>query len=417
MLRDIFPLKKPITTTLQIPGSKSYTNRALIMAALTKNVVSLNNPLYCEDTNAMIDCLRTLGLKITTEPDKIIVHNDIRDIRENTVQLTAQDSGTTLRFILALLCIVPGIKIIHGNKSLSSRPIKELVNGLRELGASIEYCNKEEELPIKISSSSLIHNSLSIESNRSSQFCSALLLISPYLPQGCTIHIPDHLISKSYVDMTIRYMQEWGVDVIETKKTYHVPHAFYQKERDVIEGDCSSSCYFFAIAALTKSKITIKNISASSLQPDLKFLSHLEKMGSLISYGSNNISIEGKGVVPLNIDMEECPDQILTMAVLAAFAKGITKISGIRSLRFKESNRVAALKTELKKIGIDTRETQNTLTIYGGIPKKAIIDTYYDHRMAMAFAVAGLHSGITIRHPEVVNKTFPTFWDLFGSLE
>jgi 3-phosphoshikimate 1-carboxyvinyltransferase len=402
-----------------MPGSKSYTNRALIMAALTKGPVCLKNPLYSEDTEAMIGCLQTLGLKIETKPNQIIVHDDIRCVEDKNYQLFAHDSGTTIRFMLALLCIVPGIKTIQGSNRLNERPICDLVDALRELGAMIEYCNKEGQLPVKVSTSTLSGKSVNLKGDISSQFCSAILLISPYISQGFTIHIMGTLISKPYIDMTLSCMQDWGVKVtVQQGKNYFVPkHQFYKKKQYVIEGDFSSAGYFFAIALLTKSTITLENLNPSSVQADRKFLEILAKMGNIVNYEENKICIQGKQILALDIDMEDCPDQVMTMAVLAAFAKGITKISGIRSLRVKETERVLALKNELGKMGIRTEDTYNTLTIHGGSLHGAEIDTYKDHRIAMAFAVAGMHlPGLVIRHPEVVNKTFPDFWEVLRSL-
>ena len=398
-----------------MPGSKSYTNRALVMAALTKGPVCLKNPLYSEDTEAMIGCLRALGLTIETTPDQIVVHGDIGCIEERNYQLFAHDSGTTVRFMVALLCIVPGIKTIQGSKRLNERPIKDLVDALRTLGAVIEYCDKEGQLPVKISTSVLSGSSVCLKGDMSSQFCSAILLISPYISKGLTIHITGPLISKPYIGMTVSCMLDWGVQVVGN---YFVPERqSYRKKEYVIEGDFSSAGYFFAIAVLTKSTITLENLNPSSAQADRKFLEILEKMGNIVSYEKNGIRIQGKQILALSVDMEDCPDQVMTMAVLAAFAKGVTTISGVRSLRVKETERVVALKNELGKMGIRTEDTHDTLTIHGGSPHAAEINTYDDHRMAMAFAVAGTHlPGIVIRHPDVVNKTFPTFWEVLRSL-
>lgn len=417
-LLRIAPLAKPVTATVRIPGSKSYTNRALILAALTKGSVRLKNPLYSDDTEAMIDCLRTLGWRVETHFEEIVVHSDIDAIEEKSYDLFARDSGTTIRFMLALLCVVPGIKTIRGNQRLNERPISDLVNALRELGAGIEYCEKEGRLPVKISTASLSGNTVHLKGDKSSQFCSALLLIAPRLARGLTVHIQGPLISKPYVDMTLGCMREWGVEAIEKDGSYIVPGGqAYRKSEYVIEGDYSSAGYFFAIAALTHSTIILGNINPLSKQADRKFLDILKRMGSLVTEGENRVSIEGKGVIPLDVDMEDCPDQVMTLAVLAAFAKGKTHITGVRSLRYKETERVAALKNELGKMGIRTEDTHDTLTIYGGNPHSAEIDTYNDHRMAMAFAVAGMKlEGMVIRHPEVVNKTFPTFWTVLESL-
>ncbi len=410
---QITPLKSPVVRTMAIPGSKSHTNRLLIMAALTRGLVCLERPLYSKDTNAMIECLRTLGLSIETLPHQILVHGDLFSIEEKHYELFAHDSGTTVRFILALLCLVPGTKTLQGNQRLNERPIHDLVKALRKLGAVIHYTDQEGQLPVFIASSTLSGRSVELKGDLSSQFCSALLLISPYFSEGLTIYPTGEEISMSYIEMTLSCMREGGGKVFKQKDGSYVLPADqkYTKKTYVVEGDFSSAGYFFALAALTQSTITISHLNPSSTQPDRKFLSILEKMGCLVTYLENAICVEGKELKALDINMEDCPDQVMTMAVLAAFAQGTTRISGVRSLRLKETERVIALKNELGKMGIRTEDTQDTLTIYGGSPKAAEIDTYNDHRIAMAFAIAGLYRpGFIIRHPEVVNKTFPSFW-------
>jgi len=416
---EVAALEEPVNATIEIPGSKSYTNRALVMAALTKGLVTLYNPLYSEDTEAMIACLRTLGLQIETLPDRILVYDDISIVQNKSYDLFAKDSGTTIRFLLALLCLTPGIKVIRGNPRLNERPIKDLIDTLRMLGAKIDYLEKEGQAPLKIHSSALRQRSeVTINASMSSQFFSALLMIAPFL-NSLKIRLRGELISRPYVDMTIHAMHEWGVDVLQMEDgCYHIPCGqHYQKNQYLIEGDFSSAGYFFAIAALTRSTITLKNLNPHSTQADRKFLNILASMGNEINVSDHGIMIIGKQILPQSLDMEDCPDQVQTMAVLAAFAKGVTKISGVRSLRLKETERVEALKNELAKMGIKTEDTHDTLTIYGGDPQAAIIDTYGDHRMAMAFAVAGTKlPGMKIRHPEVVSKTFPTFWEKLGEL-
>lgn len=411
-------LKEPTIARAFMPGSKSYTNRALIMAALTKGSVCLKNPLYSDDTKAMIECLRTLGIEFALDHDQILIHSDVSSIEDKTYELYAYDSGTTLRFMLAFICIVPGVKTIQGSKRLNERPICDLVDALRALGANIEYCENEGQLPLRVSTSTLSGHTVHLKGDISSQFCSALLLISPYIFNGVTLHIQGPLISKPYVDMTISYMKDWGVKVGQKQGKYFISgNQSYQNKEYVIEGDYSSAGYFFAIAVLTQSTITLENLNPSSMQADRKFLDILARMGNVVNYGEYNVSVQGKQVMPLDVNMENCPDQVMTMAVLAAFANGITRISGVRSLRYKETERVVALRNELGKMGIKTEDTHDTLTIYGGTPCAAEIDTYNDHRMAMAFAVAGTYlKGMIIRNPEVVNKTFPTFWKVLRSL-
>jgi len=418
-IQEVMALERPVIATVEIPGSKSYTNRALVMAALTKGPVTLHNPLYSEDTEAMIACLKTLGLQIETLSDRIIVHDDISKVQNKSYELFVKDSGTTIRFLLALVCLTPGTKVLRGNTRLNERPISDLVDALRLLGANIEYLEKEGQAPLNIHPSILYSGSeVTLNASMSSQFFSALLMIAPFL-NGLKIRLQGDLISKPYVDMTIQAMHDWGINVSQMEDGgYHIPKGqFYQKRQYVIEGDFSSAGYFFAIAALTQSVLTLKNLNPASAQADRKFLNILAKMGNKIIMNDHGITIMGKQILPLTLDMEDCPDQVQTMAVLAAFAKGVTKITGVRSLRLKETERVEALKNELAKMGIKTEDTHDTLTIYGGNPQAATIDTYGDHRMAMAFAVAGTKlSGMKICHPEVVNKTFPKFWDKLGCL-
>lgn len=416
---EVGALKKPAKATVEIPGSKSYTNRALVMAALTKGSVSLANPLYSEDTEAMLGCLKALGIHIETFADKIIVHGDLSDIQNGSFELYANDSGTTIRFLLALLCLAPGTKLLKGSTRLNERPIKDLVDALKCLGAKIDYLEKEGQSPLQIHPSSLCSaNSITIDASMSSQFYSALLMIAPML-KGLKIHSREVIISRPYVDMTIDAMRQWGIDVLQMEDgSYHVQSGqHYKKDLYTIEGDYSSAGYFFAAAVLTQSTISLKNLNPDSLQADRKFLDILSSMGNEIKIDDDVITITGKQILPHSIDMEDCPDQVQTMAVLAAFAKGTTVISGVRSLRLKETERVLALKTELAKMDIKTEDTHDTLTIYGGNPRAATIDTYEDHRMAMAFAVAGTKlSGMKINNPEVVNKTFPGFWKQLESL-
>lgn len=416
---EVAALEKPVTATIEIPGSKSYTNRALVMAALTKGPVTLYHPLYSEDTEAMIACLRTLGIQIETLPDRAIVYDDISIIQNRSYELFAEDSGTTIRFLLALLCLTPGVKMIKGSARLNERPIKDLVDTLRLLGAKIDYLENKGQAPLMIHPSSLSSGGeVTIDASMSSQFFSALLMIAPFL-DGLTIRLDGELISRPYIEMTIHAMHEWGVEVLQLEDGgYHIPcKQHYHKNQYAIEGDFSSAGYFFAIAALTQSTVTLKNLNPYSAQADRKFLTILERMGNEIHMNDQGITIIGKQILPVSLDMEDCPDQVQTMAVLAAFARGVTKISGVRSLRLKETERVQALKNELGKMSIKTEDTHDTLTIYGGDPHPAMIDTYGDHRMAMAFAVAGTKlPGMQIRHPEVVNKTFPTFWEKLRSL-
>ncbi len=340
------------------------------------------------------------------------------DIENKDFTLDANLSGTTLRFILPVLTIVKGIKILGGKEGLNKRPIKILVDALRTLGAKIEYIGEEGFPPLKITSSTLNSGEITLDGSISSQYFSALLMTLPFIGNS-TIKTKGVQVSKPYIDMTLETMRKFGVEVVNEKyKKYVIPDKqTYKIKEYVVEGDFSSAGYFLGIAALTKLIVTLKNLNPYSLQADRKILDVLEQMGNKIVFQKNEITIIGKGIKPVDTDAIDFPDSAQTLAVLAAFAKGITRISGIQSLRVKETDRVFALQQELKKMGIKTHSTENELTIYGGNPKPATIDTYEDHRMAMAFAVAATKlSGMRINDPDVVTKTFPNFWNKLKKL-
>jgi 3-phosphoshikimate 1-carboxyvinyltransferase len=366
----------------------------------------------------MIDCLKDLGIEIIEKPNEIIVAGSIDDIKAKEYKLDTKLSGTTIRFILALSCIIPGRKIIFGAESLNKRPIGELAGALKDLGAEIEYLEKPGYPPLAVKSDKLTVRRTRLHGDISSQFFSALLMIAPLIG-GLEIDVMGTQISKPYIDMTIGLMKYFGVLVKnENFKKYIVEAGVrYQRKNYAVEGDYSSAGYFLAIAALTKSKLTLKNLTENSKQADRNFLEIIKKLGSKLSFNEDGLEVAGNGIKPIEVDMENCPDQAQTLAVLLAFAKGKSKITGIRSLRVKETERILALQNELLKMGIKTESTHDSLTIYGGSPKPAEIDTYNDHRMAMSFAVAGtILAGMVINNPEVVTKTFPEFWEKLKSI-
>ena len=414
----IEPLDHPVETEITIPGSKSYTNRGLLLATLALKPVKIINPLASDDTRAMAGCLKSLGLEVTSNPGLIEVSGDVGAIADKDYVLDADLSGTTVRFMLALCAVIPGRQTLRGGSGLQKRPIGDLVDGLRQLGAEIKYLGQEGYPPLLVSSSSLNAGTVKLGGEQSSQYLSALLMVAPVVADGVTIEVQGELISKPYVEMTIGAMQRFGANVTATPNGYQVAgQQVYDCAEYVVEGDVSSASYFAAIAALTRSTLTLKNLNPQSSQADMGFLKILENMGSELTPGENQITIAGRDVKPVEVDMRDCPDQAQTLAVLAAFADGVTTITGIQSLRIKETERIVALERELKKMGIETSSTHETLVIHGGQPRAASIATYGDHRMAMAFAVAGSKlPGMKIQNPEVVGKTFPDFWDKLNEL-
>ena len=399
---ELIPLSKSVFAEVTIPGSKSITNRALILAALTPNVVTIQNPLMSDDTEAMIENLRALGIVIEKKADAFVVRGNYTDVKDGAYHLNANISGTTIRFMTAFCCIVAGVKTISGEKRLNERPIKGLVDALRQLGADIEYLDIEGFPPLKITSSHLENKTVVMDGSVSSQFLTAILLISKVVGD-IQVSLMGQQISQSYIDLTQHMMSEWKFEGINTY---------------TIEGDYSAAGYFAAIAALTSSTIILKNLKSDSKQGDKQFLDILTKMGTEVEYNNEGIVVRGHGVCPVEVNMEQCPDQAQTLAVLAAFAKGTSVLTGVRSLRVKETERVKAVQAELAKMNIKTESPdEDTLIIYGGDPKPATIETYNDHRMAMSFAVAGSKLfGMKINNQEVVNKTFPEFWNVLQGI-
>lgn len=401
-----------LTAQVSIPGSKSYTNRALLMASLTPNRVIIKNPLISDDTITMFTCLGELGITCTQRENEIEVDGSIQAITDKTHQLHAKLSGTAIRFLLALSCVVPGTKILTGDEGLNKRPIAGLIDALRQLGAHIEYLEQEGHPPLRITSSTLQPDTIAIKGSISSQYFSSIMMIAPLIGE-LTLKVIGHQISKPYIDMTIDTMDQFGIKVINNSyEEYVIPEGQkYAIHEYSVEGDFSSAGYFAAIATLTQSTIKIQNLNPYSVQADRKFFDILGEMGNKIIYESDAITVQGKRIIPIEVDMEDCPDQVQTLAVLAAFVPGTTTIHGIESLRVKETNRVIAIEQELKKMEISTSSTEHTLVIHGGNPKAATIETYGDHRVAMSFAVAGTKlPGMIINEHEVVSKTFPEFW-------
>lgn len=388
------------------------------MAALTPGAVVVKNFLESDDTRAMLSCLRTLGIRCEEAPGQVTVIDDISVVKDGNYDLDVNLSGTTIRFLLPLVCIVPGTKKLFGRDSLNKRPIKDLVDGLREAGAQIEYLGEEGCPPLGVTSSTLNKKTIRMQGGVSSQYFSALLMIAPAV-DGLTVEVEGKQISKPYIDMTIGTMEEFGIAVQnDDYKRYRIaPGQKYSRSEYTVEGDVSSASYFAAIAALTGSSITLTNMNPGSRQADMGFFKILEKMGNTFEASHGAIIVHGRRVVPISVDMEGCPDQAQTLSVLAAFADGVTRMTGVRSLRVKETERVKAVERELAKMGIKTESTEDTLTVYGGNPKSAAIDTYHDHRMAMSFAVAGTKlPGMIINDPQVVGKTFPGFWKALESI-
>lgn len=359
---------------LKVPPSKSITQRALIISHLTDGGAKLVNPLKSEDTMLLKNALKHLG---------------------KTSPLFLGNNGTGIRFITALATLEKGKTVITGDKRMQKRPIKDLVNALKDLGADISCKNGYP--PVKVNGNGTLHGGeVKMKANLSSQYLSAILLIAPYAKNDVTIKIEGKLTSRPYIDLTIGVMKEFGIKVINKNyKSFYVKTGQKYKVRKYeIEGDASGAAYFYAIAHLTRKKITVTNIPKDSLQGDMKF----KKL------------LTGK---PIRKDFNDMPDQVPLAAAIAALTNGKSELSNIENLRIKECDRIKIMQKELKKIGIKTRSGKNWLEVYGN-PSKikgATIDPHKDHRIAMAFAVMkAVVPGIKILDPSCVKKSYPNFW-------
>jgi 3-phosphoshikimate 1-carboxyvinyltransferase len=439
----LMPLAQPATASVIVPGSKSYTIRALLLAALTpkqnQEPVRITNPLFSDDGQAVLSCLHELGIQTTTHRENhlswIEVHNDVSEIQMRDYTLDADLSAATLRFLLALSAVIPGRQVLHGKPGLNNRPVRDLVDALRAIGADIEYLERDGYPPVRVNSSRIEAHRFQVSGATSSQYVSALLMIAPYIhaqqaagqAQDITIELIDEPVSKPYLDMTAAIMRDFGVQVEHAdERTWIIPAGQnYRATEYVVEPDASSLAYFLAIAALTRSSVTIPHLNSQSVQADMEFVRILQSLGHRAEWNENALTLHGQPMSvsfpetpnPLVINMEDCPDQAQTLAVLAAFWPVTTRIEGLQSLRVKETDRIAATARELIKMGIHVEEEPDALVIHGGNPQPARISTYGDHRMAMAFAVSGANiAGLEIEDPTVVNKTYPGFWEDLQSL-
>ena len=421
-IKQIQP-KERINTELSIPGSKSYANRALVIAALAKGTTTLANLPSCDDTKYMLEAIKLLGAKVE-EVSKTEVNVTSPEKLSYDGEIDVGGAGTAMRFLTSLCSLGVGDVILSGNERMCERPIEDLVRALEtNVDGTIIAKNKTENgercPPLQIDSFGLKGGTIKLKGTTSSQYLTSILLSAPKAKDEVTVEIVGELSSKPFVDMTIDIMKTFGVNVKNNNyESFLVPKASYLAKEYFVESDSSGVSYFLAAAAITGGKIKINNINPDSAQGDIHFIEVLEKMGCKIEKGENYLQIESDGELKgIEVDMNAMVDTAQTLAVLASVAKGKTKITNVGSLKVKETDRITAIKNELEKCGITVEAGEDYLVIEGGKPTSAQIETYDDHRMAMSFAVLGLTvPGIKIENPTCVSKSFPEFWELFDSL-
>ena len=408
--------KKFVDAIIEAPSSKSYTQRALIISALANGTSILKTPLFSEDTNYMISALKQFGAGIKKQGNNLFVKGTGGDLM-SVKKIFVGNAGTAMRFLTALASLCNGETTITGNKRMQQRPIKDLLDGLEQLGVKSESNNGYP--PVKIHGNGLRGGSVKLKGDVSNQYISSILMCAPYAKKDVSIKVIGKITSRPYLDITLDVMKNFGVNVKNSNyKNFIVKAGMgYVAKNYKIEGDASNASYFWAAAAVTKGKVMVKNINPGSKQGDIKFADVLKRMGCVVKKGGDFIKVEGSGLKSLEIDMNEMPDLVPTLAVTSVFAGSTTTIRNVPNLRLKETDRLRALAFELRKIGANVDEMTDGLKIKRRRLQKAIIETYNDHRMAMSFAVAGLAiSGIRIKNPACVNKSFPDFWEKFKEL-
>lgn len=408
---------KSLSGTVVVPGSKSMTNRALLLAALSEEEAILQGVLFSDDSRHFLDCLVTLGYKLDiNETEKTVkLQGCGGNIPNKFAKINVGSAGTAARFITAMLALSDGGYEIGCSEQMEKRPMEELFKVLTDMGAQFTYLKEEGHLPVRVKGNGGICKDINMDISKSTQFLSAMLMVTPVTDSGICIRITSEKKEGSYIHITMKMLQSFGVDVKFDGECYTVPgKQKLQIGTYYIEPDVSAACYFYGMAALTGGKVIVKNVHSDSMQGDLKFLSVLEKMGCEKTEEQDGIAIQGPQDVKLkgvDINMNDFSDQALTLAALAPFADSETVIRNIGHIRGQECNRMAAIVNELKKCGIGCWEDGDDIHIEPGEIAPAVIETYEDHRVAMAFTLLGLKAnGIVISNPMCCKKTFETYY-------
>jgi 3-phosphoshikimate 1-carboxyvinyltransferase len=406
----------PLHATVRPPGSKSITNRALVCAALANGTSTLRGALDSEDTRVMIAALGELRIPVAAEDagQTLVVEGTAGRIPTVEADLFCANSGTTIRFLAAMVTLGHGAFRLDGVARMRERPIGDLLSALGKLGANVQSEFKNDRPPVLIHANGLRGGSATVRGDISSQFLSGLLMTAPAASTPVELLIDGTLVSQPYVHMTLAVMKSFGVDVTTddalSRFDINAP-AIYRAGRYAIEPDASAASYFWAAAAIAGGEVTVEGLSAKSLQGDVAFVDCLEQMGCDVRRDTNSITVVGKPLRGVNVDMNAISDTVQTLAVVALFAEGPTNIRNVGHIRHKETDRIAAVATELRKLGANVEEREDGLTITPAELRPATIDTYHDHRMAMSFALAGLKvAGVRINDPGCTAKTYPKFF-------
>jgi len=420
---EITPVGK-IATTLAVPGSKSLTQRALIAASLADGTSRLVGPLDSEDTEYSSKALGQMGMDIEKGADSWTVKGNGGRIAASSEPIYLGNNGTATRFLTSVAALGHSSYLIDGDERMHQRPIGPLMQALQGWGVEIRSLHGTGCPPLAIDSHGLQGGGTVLPEGKSSQYLSSLLLVAPYAARPATLRVEGEVLSKPYVAMTLAVMAEFGIEVEAAPdfSSFNIPQGCYRAREYLIEGDASNASYFWAAAAVTGGRVTVSNVPVPSLQGDAMLVPLLGRMGCEVTREGNGLSVAAaRPLEGITVDMGDMPDVVPTLAVVAAFAEGPTRITNIAHLRIKECDRLSAVVAELTKLGAKVEEFPDAMIIHGDGGRGlhgAEIETYKDHRMAMCFAVAGLRiPGVRITGEGCVAKSFPDFWERFALLK
>lgn len=410
---------------VEVPGSKSITNRALLLAAISNSRCVLKGVLFSDDSRAFLDCLQKLGfaVEIREEEKEVTIQGTGGKIPNKKASINVRSAGTAARFLTVMLALAGGVYEMGASEQMCKRPMQPLLSILQEAGVEFEFLGQEGYFPFVMKAENLKMKEVTVDTKVSSQFASALLMSSVLLEDGLKVSLSGDRVEGSYIKMTLSMMEQFGIKVWKEKEQIIIPgQGQFGLPEYQIEPDVSAACYFYAMAPLLKTHVIVKNVHQNSMQGDIKFIHALEKMGCTVTETSAGITVSGKELEAypgLTLSMKDFSDQTMTMAAIAPFAKTPTHIQNVGHIRFQESDRISAIVTELTKMGIVCREEPETEGIYiePGEIKEAEVETYEDHRMAMAFSLIGVKTGkITILNPGCCKKTFENYFQVLESV-
>lgn len=412
---------RPLTglrAEVSIPGSKSYTHRLLIAAALAHGQSHIRRRLISHDTDLTLAALRRMGVAANEEGETLILNGEAGRLTGGG-EVFLGNSGTSMRLLCAVAALAQGDTVFSGTDRMHGRPIGELLDALTILGVPAVSLEGNGCPPVRITGGRLAGGETVIDCGVSSQYLSGLLLIAPHAEKGLDIRVSRGPVSRPYIDMTLEVMERLGVSVErDGYERFRVAGGQCYRAGDYrVEPDASNASYFWAAAAVTGGTVTVRGLDPDGRQGDLKLLDHLAAMGCQVLRTPDAVTVVGGPLRAIDVDMGDMPDMVPTLAVVAAFAQGVTRIRNVAHLKAKECDRMAAVAAELTRMGATVTTSDDAMTVTGGPMTGAEIHTYDDHRMAMAFAVAGLAvPGVVIHDPGCVGKSFPEFWTVFDSL-